>query len=94
MNPIQRSQEYKKAMRQFRKEHPGALPGIITRPKSIIRCWNKKRRKIQSPNPVTESPVTVTLVLGQQGTAEAVTNPPQDLHRNQPTMSGLGLPVA
>jgi len=94
VNPIQRTQEYKKAMRQFRKEHPGALPGIITRPKAIIRRWTKKRRKIKSPNPVAESPVTAALALGQQGAADAVTDPPQDLHRNQPTTSGLGSPVA
>ncbi len=94
MNPIQRSQEYKKAMRQFRKEHPGALPPVLGRMKAIISHWPNQGRKIQSPNPVAESPVTAALVLGQQGTADDVTNPPQHRHRNQPASRGLGLPVA
>ena len=86
LNPIQKSQEYKKAMRQFRKEHSGALPPVLGRMKAILVP------RIPSPNPVAESRVTAALALGQQGAADAVTNPPRDLHRNQPAMSGLGLP--
>ncbi len=47
-------------MRQFRKEHPGALPPVLGRMKAIIVPRDL------SPNPVAESRVTAALALGQR----------------------------